>query len=105
MRGGVSCAESIIFISRGTVTSFPIPISGREPAKCHPRESNPRRIDRFKMRELCVAVIPRCNDLSITSSRVTLYALVVLSSRFRSRRYTGIGCGVRLVVTHPLFAI
>lgn len=37
-------------------------------AKCHPRGNNLPRIDRFKMRELCVAVIPRRNDLSITSS-------------------------------------
>lgn len=84
-REGVSCAESIIFISRGTVTSYPILISECEPAKCPPslppppRESSPPRIDRFKMRELCIAVIPRCNDLSITSSRAVLYALMVLS--------------------------
>lgn len=69
-----------------------------------PRESEPSRIDRFKIRELCVAVIPRCNDLSITSGRAVLYALLVLSSRFRSSR-TGGGLAVPSRVAHRLFAI
>lgn len=112
-RGRVSCAESIIFISRGSVTSFPVLIPGeREAAASQPsttpaRESNPPRIDRFKMRELCVAVIPRCNDLGITSSRAALYALVVLSSHFRAvlGSVPGVDCAARLVVAHRLLAI
>lgn len=94
---GVSCAESIIFISPGSTglllsrILFLVPLSpSKEPsrAKCSPpppslpslcRENIPPRIDRFEMRELCAAVIPWCDDLSIASNRADLYALVILS--------------------------
>lgn len=80
-REGVSCAESIIFISRGS-TGLPCPVpfifscpfpQSREPSRAKPsvaslplsREYPAERIDRFEMRELCAAVIPWCDDLSV----------------------------------------
>lgn len=67
----------LAFLSPNKEPSRAKPSVASPPPLC--RKSIPSRIDRFEMRELCAAVIPWCDDLSIASNRADLYALVTLS--------------------------